>query len=192
MDLLLGEGSYKVVTGYKGFTPIFAAIHQNEVQYHTTSTPGYSRVVEPTMEQPGLVKVLFQYETPTADGRFIRNGDLPNLLTWLELYKMKFGKDAMPKGMKWQALNHLNTLLTQVFRIVPLPPNSPKAARDALRIAFAAVVTDKMFLAAYRKAIKASPNVIVGAAGEKIVTSLESVDPKLFAFFRKFSQGGTR
>ena len=49
-----------------------------------------------------------------------------------------------------------------------------------------------MFLAAYSKAIKASPNVIVGAAGEKIVASLESVDPKLIAFFRKFSQGGTR
>jgi hypothetical protein len=49
-----------------------------------------------------------------------------------------------------------------------------------------------MFLAAYRKEIKASPNLIVGAAGEKIVTSLESVDPNLFAFLREFSQGGTR
>jgi hypothetical protein len=46
LDLLLGEGSYKVVTGYKGFTPTFADIHQNEVQYHTTSIPGYSRVVD--------------------------------------------------------------------------------------------------------------------------------------------------
>jgi tripartite-type tricarboxylate transporter receptor subunit TctC len=193
LDLLIGAENYSTVTGYRGFTPIFAAIHQNEVQYHTTSIPGYRRVVEPTMEKPGLVKVLFQYETPTADGRYIRNANLPDLPTWLEVYKMKNGKDAMPSGMKWEALKFLNTLNAQLFRMVFLPPKSPKAARDALRQAFAAVVTDKKFLASYRKAIKANPSVIVGADGEKIIHStLKNVDPKLRSFFKAYVKSGTK
>jgi hypothetical protein len=192
LDLLIGEENYKTVTGYRGFTPIFAAIHQNEVQYHTTSIPGYRRIVEPTMEKPGLVTVLFQYETPTADGMFKRNANLPNLPTWLEVYKMKHGKDAMPSGIKWEALKFLNTLNSQLFRMVFLPPNSPKAARDALRRAFAAVVTDEKFLAAYRKAIKANPSVLVGEAGEKIIdATLKNVDPTLKAFFREYVKLGS-
>lgn len=193
LDLLIGSNNYKTVTGYRGFTPIFAAIHQNEVQYHTTSIPGYRRVVEPTMEKPGLVTVLFQYETPTADGKFKRSANLPDLPTWLEVYQMKHGKGAMPSGMKWEALKFLNTLNSQLFRMVFLPPKSPKAARDALRQAFAAVVTDKKFLAAYRKAIKADPAVIVGADGEKIIQStLKNVDPKLKKFFRDYVKLGTK
>ena len=30
LDLLIGAKNYKTVTGYRGFTPIFAAIHQND------------------------------------------------------------------------------------------------------------------------------------------------------------------
>ncbi len=193
LDLLIGPKNYKMVTGYRGFTPIFAAIHQNEVQYHTTSIPGYRRVVEPTMEKPGLVTVLFQYETPTADGKFKRSANLPDLPTWLEVYKMKHGKDAMPSGMKWEALKFLNTLNSQLFRMVFLPPKAPKAARDALRQAFAAVITDKKFLAAYRKAIKAAPIVIVGDKGEKIIAAtLKNVDPKLKAFFKSYVKLGSK
>jgi len=193
LDLLIGPENYKTVTGYRGFTPIFAAIHQNEVQYHTTSIPGYRRVVEPTMEKPGLVKVLFQYEMPTDDGRFIRSSNLPDLPTWLEVYQMKHGKGAMPSGMKWEALKFLNKLNAQLFRMVFLPPNSPKAARDALRLAFAAIVTDKKFLAAYRKAMKASPSVIVGEDGEKIIqTTLKNIDPKLVSFFHAYVKLGMK
>ena len=77
--------------------------------------------------------------------------------------------------------------------MVFLPPNSPKAARDALRKAFAAVVTDKKFLAAYRKAIKADPSVIVGADGEKIIqATLKNVDPKIKSFFREYVKSGAK
>ena len=191
LDLLIGPKNYRTVTGYRGFTPIFAAIHQNEVQYHTTSIPGYRRVVEPTMEKTGLVTVLYQYETPTADGRYVRNSNLPNLPTWLEVYKMKYGKNAMPSGMKWQTLKFLNTLNSQLFRMVFLPPKAPKAALKALRKAFTAVMKDKAFLAAYKKAIKAVPNVIVGAKGEKIINAtLKNVDPKMTAFLHKYVKAG--
>ena len=191
LDLLIGPENYKTVTGYRGFTPIFAAIHQNEVQYHTTSIPGYRRVVEPTMEKPGLVKVLYQYETPTVDGRYLRSPNLPNLPTWLEVYKMKNGKNAMPSGMRWETLKFLNTLNSQLFRMVFLPPKAPKAALKALRTAFSKVTKDKAFLAAYKKAIKAKPAVIVGKKGEAIINStLKNVDPKMVAFLKKYVKSG--
>ena len=104
---------------------------------------------------------------------------------------MKYGKNAMPSGMKWQTLKFLNTLNSQLFRMVFLPPKAPKAALKALRKAFTAVMKDKAFLAAYKKAIKAVPNVIVGAKGEKIINAtLKNVDPKMTAFLHKYVKAG--
>jgi small nuclear ribonucleoprotein (snRNP)-like protein len=50
---------------------------------------------------------------------------------------------------------------------------------------------DKAFLAAYKKAIKAVPNVIVGAKGEKIINAtLKNVDPKMTDFLHKYVKAG--
>ena len=75
--------------------------------------------------------------------------------------------------------------------MVFLPPKAPKAALKALRTAFSKVTKDKAFLAAYRKAIKAKPAVIVGQKGEAIINStLKNVDPKMVAFLKKYVKAG--
>ena len=75
--------------------------------------------------------------------------------------------------------------------MVFLTPKAPKAPRDALRKAFSSVTKDKKYLAAYKKAIKAVPNVIVGAKGEKIINAtLRNVDPKMVDFLKKYVKAG--
>lgn len=185
LDLLLGP-VYQNVTGFAGFAPMFKAIAQNEVQFSSSSTPGYEGVVVPTLVNLGLVVPIFQYETITADGRFIRSPHVPNLPTWLELYKEKNGKNAMPSGVEWEALKLMNLLYSNMLRTVLLPPGSPPEAQKILGEAFIALSRDKEFIAEYLKIVKAPPDMVTGAEGQKIINALATVDPKLVSFLKEY------
>jgi hypothetical protein len=185
LDLLIGP-VYQNVTGFAGFAPMFKAMAQNEVQFSSSSTPGYEGTVVPTLVVPGLVVPVFQYETITPDGRFIRSPHVPNLPTWLELYQEKYGKDAMPSGVEWEALKLMNLLYSNMLRTVLLPPGSPKEAQKILGDAFVAVGKDAEFVAEYRKIVKAPPDMVTGADGQKVINALASVDPKIVGFLKEY------
>jgi hypothetical protein len=129
---------------------------------------------------------VFQYETITSDGRFIRSPHVPNLPTWLELYKEKFGKTAMPSGVEWDALKLMNLLYSNMLRTVLLPPGSPPEAQKILGEAFLALSKDKEFIAEYIKIVKAPPDMVTGAEGQKIINTLATVDPKLVSYLKEY------
>jgi tripartite-type tricarboxylate transporter receptor subunit TctC len=185
LDLLLGP-VYGNVTGFRGFSPMFKAIQQNEVQFSSSSIPGYRGTVVPTMVETGIAIPVFHYEISRPDGTFQASPDVPDIPTYLDLYKMKNGKDAMPSGQKWEAIKLLNTLYTNLLRTVFMPPGSPQAAADALAKGFEGVANDADFLAEYKKVIKAPPNMITGAAGRAVIANVSSVDPKMVAFFKQY------
>ena len=185
LDLLLGP-VYGNVTGYRGFAPMFKAIQQNEVQFSASSIPGYRGKVVPTMVDTGIVIPVFHFEISKADGSFVASPDVPDIPTYLDLYKMKNGKDAMPSGIKWEAMKLLNTLYTNLLRTVFMPPGSPPEAAAALAKGFTEVAGDAEFLAEYKKVIKAPPNMITGDAGRQVIANLSAVDPKLLAFFKQY------
>ena len=185
LDLLLGP-VYGNVTGFRGFAPMFKAILQNEVQFSSSSIPGYRGKVVPTMVEPGIVIPVFQYEVANADGSFTASPDIPDIPTYLDLYRMKHGENAMPSGIEWEAIQLLNTLYTNLLRTIFMPPGSPQEAADALAQGFDSVVSDPEFLAEYKKVIQASPNMITGADGRAVIANLENVDPKLVAFFKQY------
>ena len=165
---------------------MFKAIQQNEVQFSASSIPGYRGTVVPTMVDTGIVIPVFHFEISKADGSFVASPDVPDIPTYLDLYKMKNGKDAMPSGIKWEAMKLLNTLYTNLLRTVFMPPGSPPEAAAALAKGFTDVVDDPEFLAEYKKVIKAPPNMITGDAGRQVIANLSAVDPKLLAFFKQY------
>jgi tripartite-type tricarboxylate transporter receptor subunit TctC len=185
IDLLLGR-VYRMVTGFNGFAPMFKAIQQNEVQFASSSLPGYRGVVVPTMVKPGIVVPVFQYSAIAADGSYPRNADVPDLPSWMELYQLKYGKDAKPSGIEWDALQIIDQIETTLLRTILMPPGAPKQAANELAQAFAAVAKDPEFIADYRKVIKSDPHLVTGEGPEKIIGSLGSVDPKLVAFFKDY------
>lgn len=185
IDLLLGR-VYRMVTGFNGFAPMFKAIQQNEVQFASSSLPGYRGRVVPTMVKTGVVVPVFQFGTIAKDGSYNRNPDVPDLPTWMDLYHLKYGNGAKPNGIKWDALQIINQIETNLLRTILMPPGSPKEAANELAEAFAAVAKDHEFVADYRKVIKADPHLVIGEAPEKIIGSLGSVDPKLVAFFKDY------
>jgi tripartite-type tricarboxylate transporter receptor subunit TctC len=185
LDLLLGP-VYGNVTGFRGFAPMFKAILQNEVQFSSSSIPGYQGTVVPTMVEPGLVIPVFHFEVSKSDGTFQGSPDVGDIPTYLDLYKMKNGKDAMPSGIKWEALKLLNILYTNLLRTVLMPPGAPQEAADALAKGFDGLANDAEFLAAYKKIVKAPPNMITGTAGRAVIANISSVDPKLVSFFKQY------
>lgn len=185
LDLLLGP-VYQNVTGFAGFAPMFKAIQQNEVQFSSSSIPGYRGTVVPTMVEPGIVVPVFQYETVTPDGKFVASPHVPGIPTWLDLYQQKHGKDQLPSGIKWEALKLLNLLYTNMLRTVLMPPGSPKEAQQALADAFMAVAKDPEFVAEYVKIVQAPPDMVGREDGEKVIAALGAVDPQIVAFMKAY------
>jgi tripartite-type tricarboxylate transporter receptor subunit TctC len=185
LDMLLGP-VYGNVTGFAGFAPLFKAMQQDEVQFSSSSLPGYFGAVVPTMVKTGIVVPVFQYETASTDGKFSANPAVPDLPTWIDLYREKFGRDSMPSGIKWEAYKLLNVLYTNLLRTVLLPPGSPKEAAIALATGFEGAVKDSEFMAEFEKVIQAPAELIGREAGEKVVAQLGGIDPKVSAFLQDY------
>jgi hypothetical protein len=185
LDMLLGP-VYGNVTGFSGFSPMFKAIQQNEVQFSSSSLPGYRGAVVPTMVDTGIVVPVFQYELTTPDGRFAASPNVPGLPTWLDLFREKNGKDALPSGIKWEAYKLLNVLYTNMLRTVLLPPGSPRQAAQDLAKGFEAVVKDPEFKTEYERIIQAPAELISGAEGERVIAELASIDPKVTVFLKEY------
>ena len=142
--------------------------------------------VVPTMVTPGIVVPVFQYKTITADGKFIRSPHVPDLPTWLELYQEKNGKGAMPKGVEWEALKLMNLLYSNMLRTVLLPPGSPKEAQQVPQRRLRRGRQGPEFRAEYEKIVRAPPDMVTGAEGEKIIDALGTVDPKIVVFLKEY------
>ena len=138
------------------------------------------------MVKTGIVVPVFQYELTTPDGKFSASPSIPDLPTWLDLYHVKYGKDVMPSGVKWEAYKLLNVLYTNMLRTVLLPPGSPDEAARDLAIGFEGVMKDPAFQAEFEKVIQAPPQLIGREEGQKVIAELTKVDPKVSAFLKDY------
>lgn len=186
---LLGV-DYKLVSGYQGMAAVNAAMLRGEVQLSNVSLPGYKGAVEPTLVESGEIIPVFHFATRNVAGELVSNpavlkavGDIP---TFLDLYRRQHGADAMPSGLKWQALTLLNSIMEQMYRIVVMPPNSPPEAVEKMRAASRCLAEDPKFSKAYRKATGVEPELIFGKKGQQVIQSLGEVDKEFVKFFKQY------
>jgi tripartite-type tricarboxylate transporter receptor subunit TctC len=185
LDMLLGP-VYGNVTGFAGFAPMFKAMQQNEVQFSSSSLPGYMGAVVPTMVETGIVIPVFQYEVVSPEGKFSTSPIVQDLPTWLDLYHLKYGKDVMPSGIKWDAYKLLNMLYSNLLRTVMLPPGSPNEAALALATGFEGVVKDPEFKVEYQKVLQSPAELIGHVEGQKMIDQLGTLDPNLVTFLKDY------
>jgi tripartite-type tricarboxylate transporter receptor subunit TctC len=178
---------YKVVSGYKGLKEVETAVQQNEVQFSSSSLPGFTASIEPTMVKTGIVMPLFYFDIEDASGNFRKSPALPNIQTFLEVYRSIHGADKMPSGQHWETLRFITRIMNAMFRTAFLPPNAPKEALQDLRAAFANLWKDEQFLADYEKTVRTRPGFVGGEEGERIIASLGTVKPELVKFLRDYS-----
>ena len=182
LDLL--GAKYDTIHGYKGLRDIDLAMLQGDIQVSSNSLPGYFTSAKPNLVDRGIVIPLLQYDR--ADASAGRNPDLPDVPTFLELYKQIHGKDAMPSGDKWQALQFLTRIVDSMYRTVFMAPGAPAAAVDEMRAAFDKLGRDPEFIVQYEKVALTKPNFLIGTPGERIISELDSISPALLSFFPKY------
>ncbi|MBI1995580.1 MAG: hypothetical protein HYS66_03825, partial [Deltaproteobacteria bacterium] len=97
---------HQYVTGYNSNSDARLALERNEIQFFTEGTPGYRSQVQPRMVKEGLVVPVYADELVTADGEFRPSSEVPDILSFSQLYRQIFGK--LGTGALWEALKTIN------------------------------------------------------------------------------------
>jgi len=178
---------HKHVTGFSSSSKMLKAELQNEIQMGFDSTAGFRRRVVPVLIEPGISLALWHAGIPTDNGGLEASPNFTDVPTFLDVYRMKYGKDAMPKGLQWNAYLLITGLRARLLRAILLPPGSPKAAIATLRTAWAKTVKDPEFVKTYIKLNKGEPFVTLGDEGQRyLARTAKEVDPKVIAYLKSF------
>ena len=184
LDLL--GAKYETIAGYKGLADVYMAVRRGDVQLSNISLPSWSVSVKPTLVDAGVAIPVLQYGSLRDEGTAGRSVDLPDVPAFLEVYKEVWGKDAMPSGEKWEALQLLTRIMDSMYRTVFMPPNAPAAAVAEMRNAMAKLEKDPEFVADYEKVVKGKARFVLGADGERIIADLGKISPSFVNFLRKY------
>ena len=162
------------------------AILQGDIQLASNSLPGYNSFTKPNLINKDIAIPLLQFER--GDGGAGRSPDLPDVPTFLEVYREIYGANATPSGEKWQALQLLTKIMARMTRVIFMPPNAPDAAVAELRSAMEKMAKDPQFIAQYEKVTLTQPHFVLGAEGERVIAGLANVPPAMVTFFNQYIQ----
>jgi len=177
--------NYKHVSGFPSSAKMLQAVLQDEVQMAFDSTTGYRRRIVQALVQPGISVPLWHVGVPNESGGLDASPNFPDVPSFLDVYRMKFGKDAMPKGVAWDAYLLVTGMRAKLVRAVLMPQGSPKQAADVLRAAYTRLQTDPEFIAEYEKLNAEKPQLFTGADTQRYMERVtKSSDPKLVAFIK--------
>lgn len=186
---MLGH-KYKYVTGYRGSNGARLALQQGEINYYSESPPSYRSVVETGIVAKGEAIGLF-YD-PSWDGKAFGKSKqvegLP-LPSYPELYAQI--KGGTPSGELWDFYRTSLALTNELFRLIVLPPGSPKAAVEALREAIGRLNTDKEFAAESVKLFGFVPEYAAGPDTNERVRAALLVPAETKAFAAQYIKAGS-
>jgi tripartite-type tricarboxylate transporter receptor subunit TctC len=170
---------YKMVTGFASTAQLNKAMVQSEVNFTSSSLPGYQTVVIPQLIDTGIGVPLFQFPIIGPDGKPAGNPELEKrgLPVFEQFYRNAFGK--APSGAKYQALLLTNDIATKMQRGMFLPKGSPPEAVAALRQAFLAVAADPDFIAGYKRITGEAPDLLDAQVVQQIFDRIRNVDPNV-------------
>jgi tripartite-type tricarboxylate transporter receptor subunit TctC len=168
---------YKMVTGFASTAQLNKAMVQSEVNFTSSSLPGFQTTVVPQIINTGIGVPLFQFSIIGPDGKPAGNPELEHrgLPIFDVFYQDAFGKP--PSGPKYQALLLTSDIATKMQRGMFLPKGSPSEAVAALRQAFAAVAADPGFIADYRKITGDAPDLVKAQVVDQIFDRIRNVAP---------------
>lgn len=135
---------HKYVTGYNSSTQATLALERGEFAYLSDSPSMYLARVEPTLVKAG--KVIPVFTEPGYDGkRFVLPKQLQGqpVQTFADYHKTM--KGAAPAGQLWDAYLALLTVSSTYYRVLVMPPQTPKEAVDALKQALLRLNEDKEY-----------------------------------------------
>jgi tripartite-type tricarboxylate transporter receptor subunit TctC len=176
---------YRYVTGYRSSATARLAVQRGEINLHSESTPAFFSVVEPSMVKSGAVIPLYydaDYNGETFSVPKVMQGS--SVEPFHELYRRI--KGTLPSGRLWDAYRTNLAVDSAMLRTVVMPPGTPQAAVDALRVALARLNTDKEYGEEAFKAMQFVPYYETGADINARVRKAMAVSPEIRSFVAEY------
>ena len=171
---------YNYVTSYNSSAEGFNALLRGEINFYANSPTLYRTKVAPEVKAGKLIAL---YYDPRFDGKeFSVPAPMKGhaILPFHEFYRSI--KGAMPSGELWEAYKSLLLLNGSMYRMLTLPPGSPRDAVDALRAAIVKVASDKTYIAEANKLMGDVPEYVTGPGLKDEVRAAVSITPATRAF----------
>jgi len=180
---------YKYVTGYNSSAQAMLAMQRGEISYYADSPPVYLTKVEPQVKAGELVTTYFD---PGFDGTtFSVPKQLKGLpiLPFQELYVSL--KGTMPSGPLWDVYRSLLLVNGTMYRLIAMPPGTPKEIVNLLRQAVLALNEDKAYVEEAQKTMGETPEYVSSPALNEDVRNGLSISPELKAFTEDYIKRGS-
>jgi tripartite-type tricarboxylate transporter receptor subunit TctC len=177
----------KYITGFRSSVNARLAVQRGEIHLHSESTPGYFSVVEPSLVKTGMVIPLY-YDAFYDGVTFSVPMEGSTVQPFQEFYRKVRGGE--PSGLRWDAYRTNLAVDSAMLRTIAMPPGSPQAAQDALRVALARLNNDKEYAAETMKAMQFVPHYETGADINTRVRRALTVSPEIRTFVANYMRGG--
>ena len=185
---LLGV-KYKYVTGVAGDGAGRKHIQTGFLNAWQEGMGSYISVAQGTLIAPGIAVPIFQMGGPDANGKLTkRNAAIPNIPTFYEVYKAKFGKE--PAGKVWDVYAVMAIQTAAALRAFALPPGAPKQAIAELRTGMAAMLKDDNFWVDAKKSMGDTVEFTSGEGTQKAFDGALNATPDLKQFLLDYIKVG--
>jgi tripartite-type tricarboxylate transporter receptor subunit TctC len=174
---------YQAVPAYRGLKEVETAIMQNLGQMASTSLPGWTSSIEPTMSD--IVLPLWHLSPRKGEG-YPRSQALPNLPTFEEFYASVRG-GAKPSGILYEALRAESDPQLAMFRTAVMPPKATEEVVAEMRAAFIELGKDPQFVRDYSNVVKTPPVLVSGQGGQQFLAAVGKIKPEIKAFITDYS-----
>ncbi len=177
--------------GYNGTTGVRMALEKGEVNFYSENRPAYQSIIAP-MVKAGVVLPLWYDPGVGGDQLYVVNSvkDLP-VKPFQEFFKEV--KGAYPEGKLWDAYRAMLGVNASLLRTIVLPPDSPKAAVEALRAAVAELNNDREFVDDATKTLGFAPRYETGPRLNAQVRGMLRLTPDMKMFIEDYiARGGGR
>ncbi len=178
---------HKYVTGYNSSSHATLAFQRGELNFYSDSPSAYLTKIEPAMVRNGeALPVCFdpifragQYVVP-AQIKPLGIQSCPDMI--------RDQKGAMPDTEIARAYIALLSFAGTMYRTLTLPPNSPREAVTALRLAMQRLAADKEFIEEAQRTIGEAPEYIGGDDANDDAKRLLTIEPSIRAFIVEYAR----
>lgn len=177
---------YTYVTGYNSSAQAMIALQRGEINYYADSPPLYKTKIEPEVKAGTLIPVFYD---PNFDGKdfsvpaYMKEYAIP---PFHDLYKSI--KGTMPSGQLWELYKSILLVNGTMYRMLALPPGTPKDAVNALRDAVVQLAADKSYMEEALKVMGDAPEYVTRATLNDDVRAGLSISPDLKAFMDAYGK----
>jgi len=178
---------HKYVTGYNSSSHATLAFQRGELNFYSDSPSAYLTKIEPSMVRKGEVLPVC-FDPIFRGGQYVVPAQIKPLGIQSCPDMIRDVKGAMPETDIAKAYIALLSFAGTMYRTLTLPPNSPKEAVAALRVAMKRLAEDKDFIEEAQRTIGEAPEYITGDDANDDAKRLLTIEPSIRAFIVDYAR----